>query len=153
MEQYNIEQFRELQAAQAKFNVAQKEATPALKAISKDLAARIHTAHKEHGFKTTHYYEDWMFSYDSIEIDFDGDNGEITINYIEDGRCGNNDECLHSIQVTEELLTPAGREAYVARWIEEQKKYQAEQKRKREQENLDKIKRLEAEIKQLSTQN
>jgi hypothetical protein len=152
MEQFTLEQHHELKAAQAKFNTMRNEAEPFLKEIGKDIAARIHAAHKEHGFKTTHYYEDW-FCYDFISIEFDDESASISIEYWEDGRCGNSDECLHTITVTDELLTEEGRKAYVDRWIEEQKMKQTEEARKKEHERLEKIKRLEAEIQQLTQTN
>lgn len=144
-----FEQHRELKVTQAKFNSLRQEAEPILKQIGKELASSLATAKKEHNFNSNRYYDDWITSYHKILIEFDED--KINIEFWENGCRGDMDEHLYTIEVTEELLTLEGREAYVARWIEEQKLMQYDAARNKKQENLEKIKRLEAEIKQLST--
>ena len=151
MKQYHdiIEQHRKLTVALSDFNRLRNETEPEIKEIGEEIAKLLTAAKKEHGFKTDRYYEDWMSSYDFISIEYDED--KINIEFWEDGRCGNQDECLHSIELTEELLTTEGRAAYAARWVEEMKMKQTDKERQASEERIKKIQRLEAEIKQLQS--
>lgn len=114
-------QLQELKTAQAAFSKLANAATTPIRDLGEMLVGMQKDALMQHFPDQTSSKRDhsigWMFYFDQIYTSFDDD--RITIEYWEDGRCGNDDMLLHAIEVTEQLLTPEGREAYIAEWCQQ----------------------------------
>lgn len=93
--------------------------------------------------KQSGYDFHWIFYSDRIEIGCDL--GEIRAEFIQKGRCGDQDESLRTLAITEDLLTPEGRQACADAWRTRIAAQAEAEARNAEAARLKKIREIEAE--------
>jgi len=85
----------------------------------------------------------WINATDFIDIR-DG-----VIEFWENGQCGASDECIHSVDITEELLTEKGRQNIIETWTEKAKDKIQSEDEKNEKDKAAKIIFLRRQLEQL----
>ena len=147
----NKDTFKEFKSLQLTYSEACETVSSTANTIGSELAKQINERYKENFPEKYNEYQDyttsWIRRFDSIKVEFG--HRKTFIEYWEQGRCGNQDECVHSIELTEDLLGPDGVAEYVANWIVEISKMFDTQEKQEKLDKARKIKELESALKTL----
>ena len=109
-----MKEYKELIEAMKSFHSLQNKVEPHLLEIAKDLKDKLRAAYVELYPIKMHQCPRWYNFNVKIKIDYDYFN-KISLEYWD------HYECLHDIEITVELFTPEGREAYVQAWRDSEK--------------------------------
>lgn len=86
----------------------------------------------------------WIFFTDDIRVESRDD--ALVLEFWENGRCGNTDECNKTLPLTVDLLTDGGRQAWVANWLRSEQTKAKAIKEQQAQQAARRIQELEAEL-------
>jgi hypothetical protein len=144
-----MKEYKEFIEAMKQFHSLQNKVEPHLLEIAKDLKNKLRAAYDELYPNISKYDIPRWFSWGrEIRIDYDYF-AKIVLEYWELGIGGDNDYCLHEIEMTEDLFTTEGQEAYVQAWRDSEKIKAVDFARNEEDKRLREIAELERKLAQL----